>query len=73
MLRSTIFQLTSVSEGSWDECMRIIGQCHSLLHANGTVRIQTDIRVGSRTDKKQGFEDKVKAVQDLLAKDEEGS
>lgn len=73
MLRSMDFQLTSVSEGSWDECMRIIGQSHSLLHANGTVRIQTDIRVGSRTDKKQGFEDKVKAVQDLLAKDEEGS
>ncbi|TKA47292.1 hypothetical protein B0A54_02770 [Friedmanniomyces endolithicus] len=44
-------------------------QCHSLLHANGVVRIQSDIRVGSRTDKRQGFEDKVKAVEDLLAKD----
>ncbi|EMC93861.1 hypothetical protein BAUCODRAFT_150102 [Baudoinia panamericana UAMH 10762] len=56
-------------EGSWDECMRIIGQCHSLLHANGVVRIQSDIRVGSRTDKKQSFQDKVKAVNDLLAQD----
>ncbi len=51
------------------ECMTLIGQCHSLLHANGVVRIQSDIRVGSRTDKRQGFEDKVKAVEDLLAKD----
>lgn len=42
-----------------------------MLHANGVVRIQSDIRVGSRTDKKQGFEDKVKAVEDLLAKDDE--
>lgn len=57
-------------EGSWDECMTIIGQCHSLVHANGVVRIQSDIRVGTRTDKKQGFEDKVKAVEDLLAQDE---
>lgn len=49
--------------------MRIIGQAHSLLHANGVVRIQSDIRIGSRTDKKQGFEDKVAAVEKLL-KDE---
>ena len=53
--------------------MRIIGQCHSMLHASGIVRIQSDIRVGSRTDKRQGFEDKVKAVQDLLAKDDQKS
>jgi len=57
------------TEGSWDECLTIIGQCHSLLHANGVVRIQSDIRVGSRTDKKQGFEDKVAAVEKLLAND----
>ena len=50
--------------------MTLIGQCHSLIHANGVVRIQSDIRIGTRTDKKQGFEDKVKAVEDLLAQDE---
>ncbi|OQO07111.1 hypothetical protein B0A48_07679 [Cryoendolithus antarcticus] len=57
-------------EGTWDEVMHIIGQCHSLLHANGIVRIQSDIRVGSRTDKQQGFEDKVAKVEKLLAEDE---
>ena len=41
-----------------------------MLHANGIVRIQSDIRVGSRTDKQQGFEDKVKAVEKLLEGDE---
>jgi uncharacterized protein YqgV (UPF0045/DUF77 family) len=49
--------------------MRVIGQCHALLHANGVVRIQSDIRVGTRTDKNQTFAMKVKAVEDLLAKD----
>lgn len=58
------------SEGSWEEVMRIIGQCHSMLHARGVVRIQSDIRVGSRTDKKQGFEDKVAAVEKLLKNDD---
>ncbi|EGP89156.1 unnamed protein product [Zymoseptoria tritici ST99CH_1A5] len=56
-------------EGPWTTVMNLIGQCHSLLHANGVVRIQSDIRIGSRTDKVQGFEDKVRAVEDLLAMD----
>lgn len=51
--------------------MRVIGQCHSLVHANGVVRIQSDIRIGTRTDKKQGFEDKVKSVERLLREDGE--
>ena len=54
--------------------MTLIGQTHSMLHANGIVRIQSDIRVGSRTDKQQGFDDKVKAVEKLLEADgKEGS
>ncbi|CAK3881986.1 UPF0045 ECM15 [Lecanosticta acicola] len=65
----TMHSAGTTIEGSWDECMRIIGQCHSMLHANGVVRIQSDIRVGSRTDKKQSFEDKVKAVEKLLESD----
>ena len=35
-------------EGSWEEVMRVIGQAHVLLHEQGILRIQTDIRVGSR-------------------------
>jgi hypothetical protein len=50
--------------------MRIIGQAHTLLHANGVVRIQSDIRVGSRTDKKQSPADKVAKVEALLAADD---
>lgn len=56
-------------EGAWDEVMNIIGQAHSMLHERGIARIQSDIRVGSRTDKKQSFTDKVSAVEALLAAD----
>ncbi|KAI4265818.1 MAG: hypothetical protein L6R35_007028 [Caloplaca aegaea] len=78
-------------EGPWDEVMRLIGQAHVMLHKKGVVRIQTDIRVGSRCgsipitkcvvqvayhgsriDKKQSFNDKVTAVNELLAADEKG-
>ncbi|KAL9017104.1 MAG: hypothetical protein Q9185_005564 [Variospora sp. 1 TL-2023] len=59
-------------EGPWDEVMRLIGQAHVMLHKKGVVRIQTDIRVGSRIDKKQSFNDKVTAVNELLAAAEKG-
>lgn len=57
-------------EGSWEEVTRVIGQAHALLHGKGTVRIQSDIRIGSRIDKAQTMEDKVSAVERLLANDE---
>lgn len=58
------------AEGSWDDVTKIIGQAHSLLHGSGVIRIQSDIRIGTRTDKKQTFEDKVAAVQAILAGEE---
>lgn len=35
-------------EGSWDKVYRVIGQAHTMLHQQGILRIQTDIRSGSR-------------------------
>ncbi|EEQ90627.1 hypothetical protein RJZ56_003319 [Blastomyces dermatitidis] len=55
-------------EGSWDAVFAVIGQAHTMLHKQGIVRIQTDIRVGSRTDKVQSMEDKVGVVEKLLGK-----
>lgn len=46
--------LTRLAEGSWDEVMRLIGQAHTLVHQNGVVRVQTDIRAGTRWDKISG-------------------
>lgn len=45
---STLTDGTESAEGSWDEVMRLIGQAHTMLHKKGIMRIQTDIRVGSR-------------------------
>ena len=59
-------------EGSWDDVMRLIGQAHQMLHEKGIIRIQSDIRVGSRTDKAQTMQDKVSAVEKLLAGDGPG-
>ncbi|PMD63844.1 cell wall biogenesis protein-like protein Ecm15 [Hyaloscypha bicolor E] len=57
-------------EGSWDEVMKLIGQAHTLVHQNGVLRVQTDIRAGtSRTDKEQHFSEKVTKVESILAAD----
>ena len=58
------------TEGPWDRVHHVIGQAHSLLHQQGVLRIQSDIRSGSRTDKEQSFDDKVNKVKELLAKDQ---
>lgn len=53
-------------EGEWDEVFAAIKRCHEVLHAQGVERISTTIRAGTRTDKAQTMEDKVRKVESLL-------
>ncbi|KAG6104964.1 hypothetical protein E4U14_005377 [Claviceps sp. LM454 group G7] len=46
--------------------MAVIGKAHAVVHEGGVVRVQSSMRVGTRTDKAQTAEDKVKRVQNLL-------
>ncbi|KAL7798468.1 YkoF-like protein [Trichoderma ceciliae] len=68
-LKYTMHSAGTTVEGNWDEVMAVIGKAHSAVHEKGVVRVQSSMRVGSRTDKKQTAEDKVKRVEDLLNKD----
>lgn len=61
-----IEEKTDRTEGSWTEVMNVIGQAHAVLHSRGIVRIQSDIRVGTRTDKTQTAQDKIDAVNRIL-------
>ncbi|KAK3995980.1 YkoF-like protein [Cladorrhinum sp. PSN332] len=69
-VKHTMHSAGTTLEGSWDEVMGVIGRAHSVVHEGGVVRVQTSMRVGTRTDKKQTAEEKVKRVEDLLAKEE---
>ncbi|KAI0481485.1 YkoF-like protein [Xylaria cf. heliscus] len=66
-LAYTMHSAGTTVEGSWDEVMKVIGQAHSVVHARGVVRVQSSMRVGTRTDKKQTAQDKVKRVEDILS------
>ncbi|KOS17204.1 UPF0045 protein ECM15 [Escovopsis weberi] len=62
----TMHSAGTTVEGPWDQVMAAIGKAHAALHGRGVVRIQSSVRIGSRTDKKQTAEEKVKRIDDLL-------
>jgi uncharacterized protein (TIGR00106 family) len=53
-------------EGDYDTIFAALKRVHEELHASGTTRISTSIRLGSRTDKDQSIEDKIEAVREQL-------
>ena len=53
-------------EGEWDEVFAAIKRCHEHVHEMGVPRITTTIKLGTRTDREQTMEDKIRSVQDKL-------
>jgi uncharacterized protein (TIGR00106 family) len=54
-------------EGDWDEVFAAVKQCHEAVHEMGAPRITTTIKVGTRVDRDQTMEDKVRSVERKLA------
>jgi uncharacterized protein (TIGR00106 family) len=53
-------------EGEWDEVFAAVKKCHEVLHGMGVPRVTATLRVGTRTDKDQSLEDKVRSVQEKM-------
>jgi uncharacterized protein (TIGR00106 family) len=49
-------------EGEWDEVFAAVKACHEAVHAMGAPRITTTIKVGTRVDRDQSMDDKVRSV-----------
>ena len=54
-------------EGEWDAVFAAIKRCHQVVHEMGAPRIATTLRVGTRIDRVQTMEDKIKSVQSKLS------
>ncbi|MBW2458463.1 MAG: MTH1187 family thiamine-binding protein, partial [Deltaproteobacteria bacterium] len=52
--------------GEWDDVCAAIKKCHEVVHEMGAPRITTNLRVGSRVDRSQTMQDKVKSVETKL-------
>ncbi len=53
-------------EGEWEAVFEAIRRCHETVHEMGAPRISTTIRVGTRTDRAQTMEDKVRSVEEKI-------
>lgn len=56
-------------EGEWDEVFAAIKRCHEVVHAMGAPRVSSSLRFGTRTDRDQTMDEKVRSVQRKLETD----
>jgi uncharacterized protein (TIGR00106 family) len=54
-------------EGEWDAVVAAIRACHEALHAMGAPRISSSIRLGTRIDREQTMEEKIRSVEENLS------
>jgi uncharacterized protein (TIGR00106 family) len=53
-------------EGEWDQVFNALKRCHEVVHQMGAPRITTTLKFGTRTDRDQTMEDKVKSVENKM-------
>ena len=53
-------------EGEWDQVTAALKRCHEVLHEMGAPRVATNVRLGTRTDRKQSRGDKIASVKRKL-------
>jgi uncharacterized protein (TIGR00106 family) len=65
-LKSELHAYGTNIEGDYDTVFQVVKKCHEKIHEMGAPRITTTIKLGTRTDRDQTMEDKVKSVQEKL-------
>ena len=50
-------------EGEWEQVFAAIKRCHETVHAMGAPRIHTTIHLGTRVDRAQSMDDKIRSVE----------
>ena len=53
-------------EGEWDEVFAAVKRCHEVVHEMGAPRITTTIKLGTRTDREQTMEEKIRSVKEKM-------
>lgn len=53
-------------EGDWDAVFAAIKRCHEVVHAMGAVRISTVVKLGTRTDRDQTMDEKIRSVESKM-------
>jgi uncharacterized protein (TIGR00106 family) len=62
-LKPTLHANGTNLEGEWDQVFAAVKRCHQVVHDMGAPRVSTIIKLGTRTDRVQTMEDKVRSVE----------
>ena len=54
-------------EGEWDKAFAAVKRCHQVVHEMGAPRVSTVIKLGTRIDRVQTMDDKIRSVEAKLA------
>jgi uncharacterized protein (TIGR00106 family) len=65
-LKTSLHAYGTNIEGEWETVFAAVKRCHEVVHAMGAPRITTTIKLGTRIDRAQSMEDKVRSVQEKL-------
>ena len=65
-LKTSLHAYGTNIEGEWDEVFTAIKQCHQMVHKMGAPRITTTIKLGTRIDRSQTMEDKIRSVEEKI-------
>ncbi len=65
-LKTSLHSYGTDIEGEWDAVFAAVKRCHEVVHGMGAPRITTTIKLGTRTDRVQTMEDKLRSVREKL-------
>jgi uncharacterized protein (TIGR00106 family) len=68
-LKSMLHAYGTNIEGEWDDVFSAVKKCHEKVHEMGAPRISSTLRVGTRTDREQSMDDKIKSVHLKISED----
>ena len=68
-LKSMLHAYGTNIEGEWDDVFAAVKKCHERVHKMGAPRISSTLRIGTRTDREQSMDDKIKSVQLKISED----
>ncbi|MBR9978539.1 MAG: MTH1187 family thiamine-binding protein [Bacteroidetes bacterium] len=51
-------------EGEWDVVFAAVKRCHEVIHEMGAPRVSSSMKFGTRTDRMQTMDDKVRSVEE---------
>lgn len=65
-LSHTLHAFGTNIEGEWDEVFAAVKRCHEVVHQMGAPRVHSSLRVGTRTDRTQTLDEKVRSVESKM-------